>query len=221
MHGGEVTEIGSHDELLQNDNNLYASLVRLQQTMTESEETVTTTFTKEKTASPVVNPTNLVEDKINTNSYNNVSLSNNDVATDNTVSFWRLLALNAPEWKQAVLGSLNAMVFGAVQPAFAFTMGSMISVYFYTDHEEIKKKTRVYSLVFFGFSLITLVVNIGQHYNFAYMGEYLTKRVRESMLSKILTFEVGWFDQDENSSGAVSSRLANDVNVVSFYFVNF
>ncbi|KAI5430327.1 ABC transporter B member 15 [Lathyrus oleraceus] len=214
VHGGEVTEIGSHDELLQNDNNLYASLIRLQQTKTESEETVTTTFTKEKTASPVVNPTNLVEDKINTNSYNNVSISNNDVATDNTVSFWRLLALNAPEWKQAVLGSLNAMVFGAIQPTFAFTLGSMISVYFYTDHEEIKNKTRVYSLVFFGFSLITLVVTIGQHYNFAYMGEYLTKRVRESMLSKILTFEVGWFDQDENSSGAVSSRLANDANVV-------
>ncbi|KAL5057697.1 hypothetical protein RYX36_029301 [Vicia faba] len=206
VHAGKVTEIGSHDELLQNDNNLYASLVRLQQTKTESEETVTTTFTNTQT---VVEPTNLVEDKIN-----NDSVNKSDKDTDKTVSFWRLLALNAPEWKQAVLGCLNAMVFGAVQPTFAFTLGSMISVFFYTDHEEIKNKTKVYSLVFFGFSLITLVVNIGQHYNFAYMGEYLTKRVRESMLSKILTFEVGWFDQDENSSGAISSRLANDANVV-------
>ncbi|XP_058741386.1 ABC transporter B family member 15-like [Vicia villosa] len=209
VHGGKVTEIGSHDELLQNDNNLYASLVRLQQTKTESEETVTTTFTNTQTASLVADLTSSVEDK-----FANVSIQNHDNDADNSVSFWRLLALNAPEWKQGVLGSLNAMVFGAIHPIFAFTMGSMISVYFNTDHVEIKNKTRVFSLWFFGLSLITLVVNIGQHYSFAYMGEYLTKRVRESMLSKILSFEVGWFDQDQNSSGAISSRLANDANVV-------
>ncbi|KAL4336298.1 hypothetical protein GQ457_07G002120 [Hibiscus cannabinus] len=58
------------------------------------------------------------------------------------------------------------------------------------------------------------LVNVIQHYYFAYMGEHLTKRIRERMLSKILTFEVGWFDQDENSSGSVCSRLAKDASVV-------
>jgi ATP-binding cassette subfamily B (MDR/TAP) protein 1 len=47
------------------------------------------------------------------------------------------------------------------------------------------------------------------------MGEHLTKRVREQMLTKILTFEIGWFDRDENSSGAVCSQLAKDANYVS------
>jgi ATP-binding cassette subfamily B (MDR/TAP) protein 1 len=126
--------------------------------------------------------------------------------------------LNAPEWKQAVFGCLNAMVFGAIQPVYAYAMGSLIFIYFDTDYEEIKNKTKVYSLCFLGLFVITLVVNVGQHYNFAYMGEYLTKRVRESMLSKIITFEVAWFDRDENSSGAICSRLANDANVVRFYF---
>ncbi|KAF8758183.1 hypothetical protein HU200_010705 [Digitaria exilis] len=46
------------------------------------------------------------------------------------------------------------------------------------------------------------------------MGEHLTKRIREKMLAKILTFEVGWFDRDENSSGAICSRLAKDANMV-------
>jgi ATP-binding cassette subfamily B (MDR/TAP) protein 1 len=49
------------------------------------------------------------------------------------------------------------------------------------------------------------------------MGEHLTKRIRERMLSKILTFEVGWFDQDKNSSGAICSRLATDANVVCIF----
>ncbi|MBA0601020.1 hypothetical protein Gorai_004212, partial [Gossypium raimondii] len=89
-----------------------------------------------------------------------------------------------------------------------------VSVYFLTDHNEIKEKTKIYALCFLGLSVFTLLINVGQHYNFAYMGEYLTKRIRERMLSKILTFEIGWFDQDENSSGAVCSRLAKDANAL-------
>lgn len=34
------------------------------------------------------------------------------------------------------------------------------------------------------------------------------------MLSRIVTFEIGWFDRDENSSGAICSRLAKDANMV-------
>lgn len=153
-----------------------------------------------------------------------VSLTGNDVVEFETdvkskvelpvPSFRRLLAMNLPEWKQASLGCLSATLFGAVQPAYAFAMGSMISVFFLPDHKEIKEKTRIYSLCFVGLAIFSLVINICQHYNFAYMGEYLTKRVRERMLSKILTFEVGWFDQDENSTGAVCSSLAKDANVV-------
>jgi ATP-binding cassette subfamily B (MDR/TAP) protein 1 len=46
------------------------------------------------------------------------------------------------------------------------------------------------------------------------MGEYLTKRVRERMLSKIMTFDIGWFDKDKNSNRVVCSRLMTEANVV-------
>ncbi|KAF6167395.1 hypothetical protein GIB67_020701 [Kingdonia uniflora] len=49
---------------------------------------------------------------------------------------------------------------------------------------------------------------------FGAMGEHLTKRIRERMLAKIMTFEVGWFDPDENSSGAIFSRLTKDASPV-------
>lgn len=53
-----------------------------------------------------------------------------------------------------------------------------------------------------------------QHYNFAVMGERLTERVRGQMFAKILSFEVGWFDEDENSSAAVCARLATQATKV-------
>lgn len=58
-----------------------------------------------------------------------------------------------------------------------------------------------------------------QHYNYAIMGESLTKRVRERLLARILTFEIGWYDDEENSSGVISARLATEASVVSkMYF---
>jgi len=164
--------------------------------------------------------------------YNNVveDVVNNDVVVDDhnnndhkynrkrekveVPSFRRLLAMNGPEWKQACLGCFNAVLFGAIQPVYSFAMGSVISVYFMEDHDEIKKQIGIYTFCFLGLAIISMVVNVLQHYSFAYMGEYLTKRVRERMFSKILTFEVGWFDEDQNSTGSVCSRLAKDANVV-------
>lgn len=122
--------------------------------------------------------------------------------------------MNRPEWKEASVGCLSAVLSAAIQPLYAFTMGSMISVYFLHDHEEMQKQTRFYSLCFFGLFVLSLLSNVCQHYNFAVMGENLTKRVREMMFSKILSFEVGWFDQDENSTGAVCFRLTKDAAAV-------
>jgi ATP-binding cassette subfamily B (MDR/TAP) protein 1 len=34
------------------------------------------------------------------------------------------------------------------------------------------------------------------------------------MLAKILTFEIGWFDRGDNTSGAICSRLSKDANIV-------
>jgi ATP-binding cassette subfamily B (MDR/TAP) protein 1 len=123
--------------------------------------------------------------------------------------------LNAPEWKQALMGSFSAIVAGGIKPVSGYAMGSMVSIYFLTDHEEMKDQTRIYSLFFVGLALVSILLNIAQHYNFGVMGEYLTKRIREQMISKILTFEIGWFDSDRNSSGAICTRLAQDANVVS------
>ncbi|KAJ8420274.1 hypothetical protein Cgig2_030247 [Carnegiea gigantea] len=221
ISNGVVVEIGSYNELIAHSDGLYSSLIHLQQPEKHNKPN------NPSTLSNILNTCDSI--KYSTRRFglsNSVGLNHdNQLGTESSKpstskppvlipSFKRLLALNLPEWKQAGLGCLSALLFGAVQPLYAFAMGSMISVYFLQDNEEIKRKTRVYSLCFLGLAAFSLAVNIAQHYSFAYMGEYLTKRVRERMFSKILTFEAGWFDEDENAAGAVCSRLAKDANVV-------
>lgn len=130
-------------------------------------------------------------------------------------SFSRLLAMNKPEWREGILGTIGAVGFGVVQPMYAFVLGSMISTLYLKDFDKMRREVTIYAAVFGGLAVACFIVNFLQHYYFAAMGELLTKRIRLRMLSKVLTFEVGWFDRDENSSGAICGRLASEANVVS------
>jgi len=221
MQYGEIKELGSHDDLITNENGLYTSLVRLQQT-SDSREANQVGGTG-STSDAGQSSSHSMSRRFSTASRSSSGRSMGDAENDNITakpklpvpSFRRLLMLNAPEWKQALMGSFSAIVFGGIQPVYSYAMGSMISIYFLADHNEIKDKTRTYALIFVALAVLSFLINIGQHYNFGAMGEYLTKRVREQMLAKILTFEIGWFDRDENSSGAICSQLAKDANIVS------
>ncbi|XP_031492846.1 putative multidrug resistance protein [Nymphaea colorata] len=217
---GQVQETGSHDSLIRDDRGLYSSLVRLQQMKDKEEETQLSLAQERISDARSGSMSGWMQKLSRSSSMNSVSSVQTDRAEARASdpppvpSFKRLLAMNKPEWKEATAGCLGAIAFGGIQPLYSFAMGSMISVYFLPSHSEIKTRVREYSLIFLALSIFSLLINMIQHYNFAAMGEALTKRVRECMLSKMLTFEVGWFDQDENSTGAICSKLAKDANVV-------
>ncbi|KAL5991267.1 hypothetical protein ACLOJK_012174 [Asimina triloba] len=129
-------------------------------------------------------------------------------------SKWRMWKMNSKEWRRALMGSIGAIAFGAVQPIHSYFMGSVIGVFYLRDKDLLRSHIKIYCFIFLIISFVSIVTNIIQHYNFAVMGERLTKRIREKMLQRMLTFEVGWFDRDENSSSAVCARLASEANVV-------
>ncbi|CAN6238399.1 unnamed protein product [Urochloa humidicola] len=219
VQSGAVQELGSHGELIAK-NGVYSSLVHLQQTRDSSQgdEAGGT-----RCASPSAGQCSSNTSKmLSSASRSSWTLSTGDERDCDSSekpklpvpSLGRMLLLNAPEWKYALVGGLSAILTGGIQPIYAYCMGSTFSIYYSTDHGEIKDKIRLYALVFLALVVISFLLNIGQHYSFGAMGEYLTKRVRERMLEKILTFEIGWFDQDNNSTGAICSQLAKDANIV-------
>ncbi|OVA12451.1 ABC transporter [Macleaya cordata] len=216
VNGGCIIEIGSHNDLINRKNGHYATLAKLQRQFSSvdheqvSESRISSitrssanrlSITRSSPASSFASPLHFHNPSTIPPSYT-------------PPSFSRLLSLNSPEWKQGLIGSLSAIIFGAVQPIAAIIIGGMISTFFAKSHDEIKARIRTYSLIFFFLSIISILVNLVQHYNFAYMGEHLTRRIRLRMLEKILTFETAWFDQEQNSSGALSSRLSNEASMV-------
>ncbi|KAL0761656.1 hypothetical protein Bca101_077806 [Brassica carinata] len=224
VHNGRIVETGSHEELMENLDGHYTSLVRLQQ-MENEESDVNISVRVQGGQLSILSKDLKYSSKLSfvDNGSNLLTKSSTDSNTPGLIpkdkkppvpSFKRLMAMNRPEWKHALSGCSSAALYGAVQPIKSYITGSMVSVYFLTSHDEIREKTRIYVLAFVGLALFLFLISIVQHYCFAYMGEYLTKRIRENMLTKILTFEVNWFDEDENSNGAVCSTLAKEANLV-------
>ncbi|XP_051144246.1 ABC transporter B family member 15-like [Andrographis paniculata] len=146
--------------------------------------------------------------------HNDMDEKSDALASPAAPSQWRLLEMNAPEWKRALLGCLGAVSFGAVMPVNAYCVGNLVSAYFGDSSSKMKSETRFYSVIFLSIAVIAFLSNLLQHYNFAVMGERLTKQVREKVLENVLTFEVGWFDEEENTSGAVCARLSTEANLV-------
>ncbi|CAH8349306.1 unnamed protein product [Eruca vesicaria subsp. sativa] len=221
VHNGRIVETGSHKELMENLDGHYTSLVRLQQ-MENGESDVNISVRVQGSKLSILSkdlkysPKPSFGSKLVTNSSIDLNFSGSTHKDKKThvPSFKRLMAMNRPEWKHALAGCLSAALYGAVQPLNAYVVGSMVSMYFLTSHDKIREKSRIYVLVFVGLTLFVFLTNIVQHYSFAFLGENLTKRIREKLLTKILTFEVNWFDEEKNSSSTVCSRLAKEANLV-------
>ncbi|XP_022882478.1 putative ABC transporter B family member 8 [Olea europaea var. sylvestris] len=210
---GNIVETGTHNDLIER-NGHYAKLAKLQRQFSSMDQ--------EQNAEAQVSSAagSSAGRKSTAKSSPAVSRSTLPIANDPqpvsypSPSFSRLLSLNLPEWKQGLIGSLLAIAFGAIQPVYALTIGSMISAFFAPSHEEMQARIEKYALIFSALCFISIAVNICQHYNFAYMGECLTRRIRLKMLEKILTFETAWFDEEQNSSAASCSKLSNEASMV-------
>ncbi|KAM4092532.1 hypothetical protein ACB094_06G046600 [Castanea mollissima] len=243
LQAGRVVESGSHNELMSmndGEGGEYSKMVQLQQVAMQNEASTTPSSSIEGRShhkmsippspvsvrssihsTPMLNPFSQACSMGTPYSISMPYDPDDDdddkylkKSTYSRASQWRLLKMNMPEWGRAMLGCLGALGSGAVQPINAYCVGSLILVYFLKDEPEVKSKSRVLSLIFLGIDIFNFITNVLQHYNYSIMGERLTKRVRENLLQKLMTFEIGWFDQDDNTSAAVCARLATEANMV-------
>jgi ATP-binding cassette subfamily B (MDR/TAP) protein 1 len=233
LQAGKLIESGSHDELMQMNDGEYSKMVQLQK-LSQNEDSIEPFEARNQlrmfvaqspmsvsSNTPGLNPFSpalsigtpysysLAYDPVDENSQDMMKQFNYPAPSQ-----WRLLEMNGPEWKRALIGCLAAIGTGAVQPINAYSVGSLISIYFKTDKSETKRESRTLSFVFLGIAALNFTTSVLQHYNFTVMGERLTKRVREKLLQKLMTFEIGWFDDEENTSANICARVATEANMV-------
>ncbi|KGN60047.1 ABC transporter B family member 13 isoform X1 [Cucumis sativus] len=216
LKNGQIVESGNHSELM-SKNGEYAALESLQLPGQVNDSSIISPpgSSRHSSFQEAFSSHNSILDS---KSFRETKLqsANKDLKTLNysPPSIWELLKLNAREWPYAILGSIGAILAGIQAPLFALGITHVLSAFYSPHHSQIKEEVHHVAFMFVGVAIFTIPIYLLQHYFYTLMGERLTARVRLLLFSAILSNEVGWFDFDENNTGALTSILASNATLV-------
>ena len=133
--------------------------------------------------------------------------------------FFKVFMQMRPEWSLILVGLVGCIMTGALFPCLALVLGKVFAVL--VDPETIQHPpgpmdgANLYAFLFVicaigGF--IGFVLQIG---GFEMAGERYTERLRSKMFAAFMRQEAGFFDEERNSMGALTSMLAADAKNVN------
>ncbi|KAE9453300.1 hypothetical protein C3L33_14798, partial [Rhododendron williamsianum] len=125
----------------------------------------------------------------------------------------RLAHLNKPEVLVLIAGAIAATVNGAILPTIGLLISEAIKSFFKPPHQ-LKKDSQFWALMFAVLGIASLFAFSSRTYLFSVAGCKLIKRVRSMCFEKVVQMEVSWFDESENSSGAIGARLSADAATI-------
>ncbi|KAJ7550909.1 hypothetical protein O6H91_07G124500 [Diphasiastrum complanatum] len=135
-------------------------------------------------------------------------------------SLSRLAKLCRPEAPILMLAVAATAVLGAVFPVFGFVFANAISSFFETNHMKLRKTANFWAGIFVLMGVIYQVFSPIKECGFSRAGNRLIRRVCNLIFDKVLRQEIGWFDDNRNSSGAISGRLSTDVAYLQMKYSN-
>nr|XP_029123837.1 ABC transporter B family member 19 [Elaeis guineensis] len=121
-----------------------------------------------------------------------------------------LWGFQRPEFPLLVVGFLLGINAGAILSIFPLLLGLALQLYFDDDNTNMKRDVGYLALGLVGLGVGSIVSMTGQQGFCGWAGTRLTVRVCNLLFRSILRQEPAWFDFEENSAGALISRLSAD-----------
>ncbi|CAG8490787.1 8956_t:CDS:2 [Funneliformis mosseae] len=223
MSHGEILEVGRHEELIASKG-FYYGLVKAQELKTESDaeksgfygddddeniESETTITFNEK------NYLKRIETKASTvKSYHDIE-EELKKRSKQSAPIARIFKLQKPETLYIIIASIGAIFNGAINPLFSLIFSTLLNVYTKIDRpNELRSEANFWAGMFIVLAGVAALANFAQQGLFILSGEILTKRLRKMVFSHLLKQEMGFFDDERNNTGALTSKLATDATKV-------
>lgn len=140
--------------------------------------------------------------------------SNKEKGPKPKIPFSRIFRLNSPEWYLLVTGTFFAALNGMIQPCFSLVFSNILTVFGEKDANKRQNEANFWSCMFVVLSVSAFLVTFGQVSSFSVSGERLTTRIRILTFKALMRQEVGYYDKEENASGIVAARLAEDAQLI-------
>jgi ABC-type multidrug transport system fused ATPase/permease subunit len=123
----------------------------------------------------------------------------------------RVAKMMQPEWPLIFFGVCGAAAAGVLFPAYAL-ISSRVIVILQEDPtwQPPFHGPNLYAFIFVVLGIGAFIANAAQITCFEIAGERLTERLRAETFEALLRQEIGFFDEEMNSLGALVSRLSTD-----------
>ena len=243
LHGGVIAELGTHEELIVNSDSRYAELVRMQMHQGEGDEfdassgpdTGGNTGTgSAEVGTLVVKPTDVLDVSSKDMEYpQRVTKSNTvddstatpegggeggeDGKADPPVASGvskRMWAMVMTHYGWMAVGLFGAMVYGATYPLWGLLLARAQSNFYENDPDEIEEGGEEVAIQFLILGIVCLFSCTLEFWGIAHVGEKISTRIRSDMFEALLHRGIPFFDQEENASGILITRLADDSRIV-------
>ncbi|CAI2174077.1 6193_t:CDS:10 [Funneliformis geosporum] len=236
MSKGEIIEVGRHDELIAKED-VYFGLVKAQELKTrqhaedinddeededdsslssQTENETTITFDEKhhnlhlrrmSTKASTVKSGGKSEQEILEGSEAEKLLQKMPIS--------RVFRMNSPEAILLFIGTLAAAVNGAIMPLFSLIFSSILAVFSRTDQpDELQKQANFWAGMFGVLALVAFLCNFFQLSCFMISAERLTRRLRSLTFEALMKQEIAYFDDENNGTGILTSKLAVDATKV-------
>jgi ATP-binding cassette subfamily B (MDR/TAP) protein 1 len=117
--------------------------------------------------------------------------------------------INQDDWQLYAIGTFFASITGMVYPAFGIVYGIAIQSFQLQDRHALRKAGDRSALWFFLIAVGSTVAIAAQNYSFARGAAALTRKLRSLSFRAILRQDIGWFDEESNSTGKLTSDLSD------------
>ncbi|CDH50554.1 multidrug resistance protein 1 [Lichtheimia corymbifera JMRC:FSU:9682] len=119
-----------------------------------------------------------------------------------------------PEWPLIATGIAGAAIAGAIFPCFSLIFAKVVAVLVMSPPDQIApgplEGANLYAFIFVMFGLASILGFSTQIASFEVAGERYTERLRAAIFRAYCKQEIGFFDDEDNSMGALTSKLAID-----------
>ena len=232
MSQGRIVEQGTHNELLERQQ-AYASLVEAQQiaAATKREEEVDDDNDidsddekgLEKKFSKIKSNTSgpRLTQKQSTNSLGSSVAQKMKDKPKKRYGLWTLTktiaSLNKEEWHIMIIGLLASIIAGGGQPVQSVFFAEAIVALSRppTQFAQLRSDMNFWCLMFLMLAFVMLLAYTVSQMCFAYCSERLVYRVRDRAFRTMLRQDISFFDQDENTAGALTSFLSTEAHSVA------
>lgn len=224
MSQGRIVEQGSHDELLENKS-AYYNLVEAQRIsaeneeknaeenaeMDEAEEELVKSLTPEKEISR-----EKLERSTTGKSVSSAILESRNSSSERQYSLWTLIkvvgSFNKKEVPYMLVGLVFSIIAGAGNPTQSVFFAEEIVALSLPPpmYSKLRHDADFWSLMYLMLAWVQILSFSAQGIAFAFCSERLVHRARDKAFRTMLRQDIAFFDQEENSAGALTSFLSTE-----------